>query len=73
MGSDRDVLEFVKSYKWTIIFSICGFLFAMCIINYGFFKSLLIAICVAAGLWLGLHVDKRLAAKNKAEDIYYNE
>lgn len=73
MESDRDVWEIIKAYKWTITLAVCGFLFAVCIINYGFFKSLLIAALVAAGIWGGLHLDKAAGKGHKSEDSYYND
>lgn len=73
MGSDRDVLEFIKRYKWTLILGISGLILAICIITYGFFKALLIGVCVAVGIWFGLRLDKNMSQSSSSEDFHHYE
>lgn len=64
--------EFWRDHKWTIILTALAFLFAVCVITYGFFKAVFIFICVGLGLYAGIQLDKRNQHKDKSEDYWEN-
>lgn len=73
MESDKALFELWRKYKWTILLAVFGLIFAVCVITYGFFKSLFIFLCVAAGIFAGIQIDKKSAAKRQPEDGYYHD
>ena len=70
---DKTLLEIWKRYKWTILLTLTGFIFAICVITYGFFEALFIFICIAAGVYVGIRLDKRTGNKRKTEDPFYHD
>ena len=73
MEPDKTLLEIWHKYKWTILLAFFGLIFAVCVITYGFFKSLFLFLCIAAGIFIGLQIDKKTAKKRQSEDSYYQE
>lgn len=60
---DRNLLETLKRYKWTVLLAVAALVFAVSVISYGFFKTLFLFICLALGVWGGLLIDKRAREK----------
>ncbi|MBQ6808797.1 MAG: DUF2273 domain-containing protein [Firmicutes bacterium] len=61
-----------KEHKWTISLTVLAFLFAVCVISYGFFKALFIFLCVGVGIFAGLQLDRKHQHKDKTEDFWEN-
>lgn len=61
---DKTIIEFLKRYKWTVILVLAALIFAVSVISYGFFKTVFLFICLAAGVWGGLLLDKRAQDKD---------
>ena len=61
-----------QEHKWAIHLTVLAFIFAICVISYGFFKALFIFLCVGVGLFAGVHLDRRKQRKEKMEDFYEN-
>ena len=69
---DKNLLELLKRYRWTILLAVGALIFAVSVISYGFFKTLFLFVCIALGVWGGLLIDKR-AKENKGKDSAGNE
>ena len=69
---EKNLLELLKRYKWTILLAVGALIFAVSVISYGFFKTLFLFVCIALGIWGGLLIDKR-AKENKGKDSAGNE
>lgn len=69
---DKNLLELLKRYRWTILLAVGALIFAVSVISYGFFKTLFLFVCIALGVWGGLLIDKR-ARENKGKDSAGNE
>ena len=69
---DKNLLELLKRYRWTILLAVGALIFAVSVISYGFFKTLFLFVCIALGVWGGLLIDKR-AKENKGKDSSGNE
>jgi uncharacterized membrane protein len=63
-------LEIEKIIKWLIhnkgktLGAVLGLIFSLFIIEYGFFKTFFVSICIIAGYYIGKHSDKSLNWKN---------
>ena len=68
MDAEKNLMELWRHYKWTILLTVGALLFAVSVISYGFFKALFLFACLALGVWGGLTIDKRAAAKRNAEE-----
>ena len=69
---EKNLLELLKRYRWTIGLAVGALIFAVSVISYGFFKTLFLFVCIALGVWGGLLIDKR-AKENKGKDSAGNE
>lgn len=69
---EKNLLELLKRYRWTILLAVGALIFAVSVISYGFFKTLFLFVCIALGVWGGLLIDKR-AKENKGKDSAGNE
>ena len=69
---EKNLLELLKRYRWTILLAVGALIFAVSVISYGFFKTLFLFVCIALGVWGGLLIDKR-AQDNKGKDSAGNE
>ena len=69
---EKNLLELLKRYRWTILLAVGALIFAVSVISYGFFKTLFLFVCIALGIWGGLLIDKR-AKENKGKDSAGNE
>lgn len=69
---DKNLLEQLKKYKWTILLAVAALVFAVSVISYGFFKTIFLFACLAAGVWGGLTIDKRAARKNSEEPFRHD-
>lgn len=56
---DKNLIELLKRYKWTIGLAVAALIFAVSVISYGFFKTLFLFVCLGLGVWGGLTIDKR--------------
>lgn len=65
MESDRELILFWQQHKWTILLAIAGLIFAVSVITYGLFRTVFLFLCIAAGVWGGMKIDKKLAAKKR--------
>lgn len=61
-----------RDHKWTIVLTVLAFIFAICVISYGFFKAVFIFLCVGLGLFLGRRLDRKNPQKDKSEDFWDN-
>ena len=68
MDAEKLIIQFLKRYKWTIILAIATLIFAICVISFGFFKSLFLFACVAVGVYGGWTLDKKVAKKRSSEE-----
>ena len=62
--------ELWRDHKWAILLPVLAFIFAVCVISYGFFRAVFIFVCVGLGLYGGLLLDRRQRRKGKSEDFY---
>ena len=49
---------FVAAHKWTVCCTALGLLLALLLLTIGFWRTLLIAVAVGCGLWLGRLLDR---------------
>lgn len=66
-------IELWQKHKWAIILAVLGLLFALFVIGYGFFRALFIFLCVAAGIFIGVQLDRRTDVKRKIEGFFNND
>jgi len=72
MDNDKlTLLQLWRDHKWLIILALAAFVFAVSVISYGFFKTIFLFACVAAGIYAGYRLDLR-KKKDKSEDDFYN-
>jgi len=62
-----------KNHKGKIIGVLAGIVFGICVINFGFWRSLFLFVCVAVGLLIGSLLDgdyniKKMFSKNEDQD-----
>ena len=67
------IAELWRQHKWAVVLALLGLVFALFVISYGFFKALFIYICVALGIFIGIHLDRRVDVKTKVEDFFSND
>lgn len=65
--------ELWRQHKWAIILAVLGLIFALFVISYGFFRALFIFLCVAAGIFIGVQMDRRLDVRSKVEGFFTND
>ena len=53
------IMELWRSHKWAIIIAAIALAFALFVIGYGFWRTIFIFACVAAGILIGVHIDKK--------------
>lgn len=73
METDKVLRDLWRKYKWTVLLALAGLIFAVSVISYGFFKALFIFICIAAGVYIGIVLDRKSNNKRKAEDSFYHD
>ncbi|MDO4581154.1 MAG: DUF2273 domain-containing protein [Bacillota bacterium] len=71
MELDKQLAELWLHHKWKIILAVCGLIFALMVIDFGFWWAVFICLCVAAGALVGRQIDKRVDIKSKLRD-YWN-
>ena len=65
---EKNLIDLIKRYKWTILLALVALIFAVSVISYGFFKTLFLFLCLALGIWGGLIIDKRARAGSGKDD-----
>ncbi len=72
MNNEKFDLEQIwRDHKWLIILTVAAFLFAVCVISYGFFKTVFLFVCVAAGVVIGCRLDKKAKDGSSEDDFYH--
>ncbi len=61
-----------RNHKGKSMGIIIGFAFAVLVLEFGFWQSLFIAICVLGGLFIGRKIDQKVDIKKKVDDIFRN-
>ncbi len=56
---DDRILNFIREHRGKILGGLIGFLVAVLLLEFGFWKCLFIAICVCIGLWIGSKSESR--------------
>ncbi|MDO4733198.1 MAG: DUF2273 domain-containing protein [Bacillota bacterium] len=64
------VAQLWKEHKWKICLTILAFLFAVCVISYGFFKAVFVFLCIGLGAYAGIQLDRKNKLKDKSEDYW---
>ncbi|MDD2431317.1 MAG: DUF2273 domain-containing protein [Firmicutes bacterium] len=72
MSTIKEILDRLSPYKGRILGVIFGFFMAIVILNYGFFRSLVIAIFIFIGFYLGKQVDNRETLSDLWERLWRN-
>ena len=58
-----------RNHKGKIIGAICGLIFALFVIIFGFFQALFICICFAAGIYIGKMIDAKVNLRQSVADL----
>jgi len=64
------LFELWRSHKGKFIGVICGLIFALFVISYGFWKALFICLCILVGFYLGKKVDSKIDIRKSVEDLF---
>ena len=62
-----------EKHKGKIIGVVIGLLFAICVVNYGFWPSLFILACVFLGYYIGKRADNHVNLKETIERLFPRE
>ena len=73
MATDKQLQDFWRNHKWSIILAFCGLFFAILAIEYSFLKAIFIFICIGLGIWLGRFLDKKTNLRKSLEDFFRND
>ncbi len=57
-------VRFLNSYKWTIVCALLALTFVILIFTINFWRTLLLAAIVTAGIFIGLALDKKGSFKD---------
>ncbi|MBP1046710.1 DUF2273 domain-containing protein [Enterococcus sp. BWM-S5] len=60
--------EIFEKYRWSIIGGLSGFILAILFLTVGFFKTLLILILTAAGVYVGFYLKRSGLAEHFFDD-----
>ncbi|MCL0051890.1 DUF2273 domain-containing protein [Peptococcaceae bacterium] len=63
-------LQVLYNHKGKVLGLVLGLLFGWFAINYGVFKTLFIAACMAVGYFLGKHIDEKVDIKETFDRFF---
>jgi len=72
MEAEEFLLNLWRNHKGKIIGALCGLVFALFVISFGFFEALFICLCIAVGLFIGKKIDAKINIRQSVEDIFRN-
>lgn len=53
----NEFMEFLKKYKWRVVFAVFGLLFTILIFTIGFWRTLVLFLIVGAAFFIGMLMD----------------
>ncbi|MBM7635432.1 DUF2273 domain-containing protein [Streptococcus saliviloxodontae] len=54
-----DVMTLLKKYRYPIVGGLLGLIFAVLLVTYGLFKTILILVFIALGIYLAIFIERR--------------
>ena len=73
-GKKMDVAEILielwHNHKGKFIGVVCGLIFSLFVISFGFWKALFIFFCILVGFYLGKKVDSKIDIRKSVEDMF---
>ena len=67
------LLAYLRKYAMHVVGALVGLIVAILFLTIGFFKTLLLAICIAAGVFCGAFFSKRTIIIQKLTDIFEDD
>jgi len=72
MNTAELLINLWRNHRGKIIGAICGLIFALLVIRFGFMWALFICLCIAVGLFFGKKVDSKIDIRKSVEDLFRN-
>jgi len=70
MEVDKFLAELWRNHRGKIIGILLGFLFALFVVSFNFWKAIFITLCICIGFYIGKKIDNKVDIKKSVENLF---